>query len=196
MLRRSVFSSGIVALLLVIAVVLGYATDRLWDQVDRYLYPTDFSEQVAKYAEQYDLDIYIVYALIKELSNFSSNHISDEKQIGLMQLSEETFLWLTTSQLGENLDPGMLYDPSTNIRYGCYYLLYLTTRYNSWDAVFAAYMCGEETVDPWYEAWLLNAESDTENLIPDQTIYKKILKIQRSVEKYKKLYKEKGDVVS
>ena len=183
------FSSGIVVILLVMAVLLGYATDLLWTNVDKYFYPTDFSEQITAYAEQYDLDPYIIYAMIKELSNFSSNHVSDNGQIGLMQLSEDTFLWLTSSKLGENLDPGLLYDPTTNIRYGCYYLLYLTTRYESWDAVFAAYLCGEETVDQWYATWLQNTDRLTNFEIKDEIIQKKVSKIQRNIDKYKKLYK-------
>ena len=196
MFRRSVFSSGIVVILLATAILLGYVTDLLWTRADQYFYPTDFSEQVTAYAEQYDLDAYVIYAMIKELSNFSSNHISDGDRIGLMQLSEETFLWLTSAQLEENLDPGLLYDPTTNIRYGCYYLLYLTTRYESWDAVFAAYLCGEDTVDPWYTSWLNDSEDHTEFNIPDDKTRQKVSKIQRTVEKYKKLYKQKGDVVS
>ena len=114
-----------------------------------------------------------------------------------MQMSEETFLWLTSEHLQENLNSGLLYEPSTNIRYGCYYLLYLTTKYDSWDAVFAAYLCGVETVDVWYTEWQLNAETSTLQFeIPDAKVRDKVSKIQQTVEKYKELYTEKGDVPS
>ena len=195
--RRSIFSGGIVACLLVLAVLLGYLTDLLWSRWDRYRYPTEFSEDVVACAERYDLDEHMIYALIKVLSNFSSNHISEDGRIGLMQLSEETFLWLTDEHLHENLDSGLLYEPSTNIRYGCYYLLYLTTRYDSWDAVFAAYLCGVETVDVWYTEWQLAWDVSTSDFVlPDAEVRKKVAKIQRIVEKYKELYFEKGDVQS
>ena len=189
---RSVFSSGLVIILLCIAVILGYATDVLITRFERYCYPTGFSAQVTTYAEAYDLDIYFIYALIKELSNFSSNRVSDDGRIGLMQLSEETFLWLTSECLGENLDPGLLYDPTTNVKYGCYYLLYLTTRYDSWETIFAAYLTEPTVVDEW----LKNTSSEEEFQIPNKEIGEKASKIQRNIDKYKKLYQEKGDVVS
>ena len=189
---RSVFSSGLVIILLCVAVVLGYTTDVLITRAEKFIYPTDFSEQVMACAENYDLDPHIIYAMIKELSNFSSNRISDDGRIGLMQLSEDTFMWLTTEQLGENLDPGLLYDPTTNIRYGCYYLLYLTTRYDSWETVFAAYLSDPSLVDKW----LMDASTEHEFVIPNEEISQKASRIQRSVDKYKKLYQQKGDVVS
>lgn len=191
--RRSVFSGAVVICLLALAVLLGYITDRMLTNLEKEIYPTYFSEQVTACAEQYDLDVHIIYALIKELSDFSSNHVSDDGRIGLMQLSEETFLWLTAERLQENLDAGLLYEPKTNIRYGCYYLLYLTTRYESWDAVYAAYLCGTDTVDAWYQD---SATKDLDFEIQDQNILKKVNKIQRTVDKYKKLYDSKGDVTS
>ena len=195
--RRSFFSGGIVACLLVAAVLMGYLTDLLWNRWDHYRYPIKFAEDVTACAEQYDLDEHIIYGLIKALSNFTSNRVSEDGRIGLMQMSEETFLWLTSEHLQENLNSGLLYEPSSNIRYGCYYLLYLTTKYDSWDAVFAAYLCGVETVDVWYTEWQLNAETSTLQFeIPDAKVRDKVSKIQHTVEKYKELYTEKGDVPS
>lgn len=177
-------------LLLALAVLLGYVTDFGLVQWEHHLYPIDFSEQVTEYARQYDLNEYMVYALIKELSNFQSNHVSEDGRIGLMQLSKETFLWLTQDQLGEHLDAGLLYEPSTNIRYGCYYLLYLTTRYESWDAVLAAYLRGTDIVDRWYEEWeLTRDETMPEFVIPDEITRENVSKIQRIIDKYQELYK-------
>ncbi len=194
--RRSAFSGAVVICLLAVAVLLGYTTDHMLTRLEKEIYPTDFSEQVMACAEQYDLDAHIIYAMIKELSDFSSNHISDDGRIGLMQLSEETFLWLTNEKLQEELDAGLLYEPKTNIRYGCYYVLYLTTRYELWDAVYAAYLCGTETVDAWYAQWKNNATPSGEFEIQDAEILKKVQEIQRTVDKYQKLYHVKGDVTS
>ena len=192
--RRSVFTSGIVILLLVLSILLGYATDLLWSRAERYVYPIKFAEDVTFCAEQYDLDEAVIFAMIKVLSDFTSNHVSEDGRIGLMQLSEDTFRRLTDEHLDEHLDSGLLYEPSTNIRYGCYYLLYLTTRYTSWDAIWAAYLCDEETVDTWYAEWQMVADDDTAQFeIPDKEIREKSNKIQRTVEKYKQLYHKKGD---
>ena len=187
--KRSAFTSAVTILLLALAVVLGYLTDLLWSRWERYCYPTEFSRDVISCSEQYDLDANTIYAMIKVMSNFSSNHVSQDGRIGLMQLSESTFRWLSDEHLHENLDSGLLYEPSTNIRYGSYYLLYLTTCYESWDAVFAAYLIGQETVDLWYEEWQLTSEGNF--AIPDIETQRKVLKIQLTVAKYKKLYDEK-----
>lgn len=196
-MRRSAFSGGVVALLLLCAVLLGYATDMVLTRIEHYYYPMTFSETVTACADEYDLDPHTVYAMIKVLSNFTSNRVSEDGKIGLMQLSEETFLWLTNEKLKENLDAGLLYEPSTNIRYGCYYLLYLTTRYDTWEAVFAAYLCGVDVVDPWYEEWrFLSEDGISEFTIPNADVRKDVNKIQRIVDKYQELYKQKGDQTS
>ena len=192
--RRSAFTSAIVIILLALAVTLGYITDLVWERWECSLYPTEFSHDVISCAEQYDLDADMIYALIKVMSNFTSNHVSEDGRIGLMQLSEDTFRWLSDEHLRENLDSGLLYEPSTNIRYGCYYLLYLTTCYESWDAIFAAYLVGTDTVDQWIIESQLGSDGDL--IIPDTKVQKKVVKIQQTVDKYKKLYQEKGDVRS
>ena len=195
--KRSAYASVTVILLLAVAVLLGYVSDLFWTRWERYRYPMAFSEDVAACAEQYDLEEAVIYAMIKELSNFASNQVSDDGRIGLMQLSEETFRYLTDEHLCEHLDSGLLYEPTTNIRYGCYYLLYLTTRYESWDAIFAAYLCGMENVDIWYGEWQTTSDTDrSEFVIPNTEVQRKVDKIQRTVEKYKELYDEKGDVKS
>lgn len=198
MRRRSVFSGGVVILLLGVAFVLGYLTDKGLTVVEKHLYPTEFSEIVGQCADQYDLDEAVIYALIKETSNFSSNRVSEDGKIGLMQLSEETFLWLTQEKLGEDLDAGLLYEPQTNVRYGCYYLLTLTARYEDWETVFAAYLCGSETVDAWIAEWeaARDPEDTAEFVIPDAKTRRDVKEIQRTIDKYHKLYKQKGETTS
>ena len=198
MRRRSVFSGSIVILLLGIAFVLGYLTDQGLTVAEKHLYPIEFSEIVNSCAEMYDLDEAVIYALIKETSNFSSNYVSEDGKIGLMQLSKETFLWLTEEKLGENLDAGLLYEPQTNVRYGSYYLLILTSRYEDWETIFAAYLCGSETVDAWIAEWKVSqkTEATTEFMIPDTKVRREVQKIQRTIEKYHELYKQKGETTS
>ena len=122
MKHRHVVQTLIVILLLGVSLLLGYLTDIILNMIDRTRYPLAFSESVTVLTEQYPVPDSLVYALIKCESNFASNHVTEEGRIGLMSLSEETFLHLTTDVLGENLNEGLLYDPETNLRYGIYYL--------------------------------------------------------------------------
>ena len=49
------------------------------------LYPTEYSEYVYKYSEEYNLDPLLVFAIIKAESNFDPNSVSDSNAMGLMQ---------------------------------------------------------------------------------------------------------------
>lgn len=188
----------IVILLLGVSLLLGYLTDIMLNMIDRTRYPLAFSEPITELTEQYLVPDSLVYALIKCESNFASNHITEEGRIGLMSLSEETFLHLTTDVLGENLNEGLLYDPETNLRYGIYYLFLLFTHYGDWELSLCAYLTNQETTDRWLDAAQTADKTQAEEkkdgtvsdfTIPDKDIRARVNKIQKVQEKYEKLYK-------
>ena len=86
MFRRSMFSSGIVVTLLLVAVLLGYATDLLWTNVDKCFYPTDFSEEVTAYAAQYDYEVEVIEKKVYQGREISSTFIKEELQKGNTEL--------------------------------------------------------------------------------------------------------------
>ena len=54
------------------------------------IYPLKYSEYVEKYSEEYNIDKYLVYAIIKAESNFKENAKSTSNAVGLMQIMEAT----------------------------------------------------------------------------------------------------------
>ena len=139
-----------VLIILLIAVMIGFAFDGSMTLVERMTHPTTYSTMVEKYAARYDIPVSTVYAVIKCESGFDAAAVSDAGAIGLMQLMPSTFEWLC-SLTGDSYEPALLYDPDTNIRYGTYLLSILYTKYGRWDTAYAAYNAGMGNVNKWLD---------------------------------------------
>ena len=143
---------GLVILIaLVISIAFGFIFDFTVTQIEYAIYPQpkEYAAYVQKYSEKFGVPEEIVWAVIKTESGFDPSAVSSVGAVGLMQLTEPTFKEISSQRLKEGLEPGMRYDPETNIRYGTYYLSYLHARYKSWDAALAAYNGGLGNVDDW-----------------------------------------------
>lgn len=181
--RRTVAAIFIIAL----SIGIGFAYDRIRDRIDRQLYPRDYQTYVERYSAMYGVPEHIIYAVIKIESNFESNAVSSAGAVGLMQLMPDTFAWLCERQ-DEALDPGMLYDPETNIRYGVYYLSYLYNEFGLWNSVFAAYNAGPTRVRTWAADTRYADENGALAAIPFDETRAYVGKVEEAVELYQKLY--------
>ena len=93
---------------------------------------TEYEQLVEKWAAAYELDPLLVYAFIRTESGFDPQATSSVDARGLMQMTEETFLWMRSKIAPEEpLTFADLYDPDTAIRFGCYYLHLCMVRYLS-----------------------------------------------------------------
>lgn len=182
-LRRSAAIVGI----LVISLLCASLYNLIWNEVDRVRYPKNFAEYVAEYSAAYGVPEYIIYAVIKTESDFSSNVVSSAGAIGLMQLTPDTFEWISML-MKEKSDPALLYDPATNIRYGTYLLSHLYMRYNRWDTVLAAYNAGMSRVDGWLADPEISDENGNLNDIPYPETKKYIKKVNNAIDVYRRLY--------
>lgn len=123
------FLKTLVLLFLLCVVLLALPPVRR--QVEQRLYPRKYNDLVEQYAAEYDLDPLLVYSFIRTESGFDPGATSSVDARGLMQMTEETFLWLRSKLgLGEEVSFGDLYDPDVSIRFGCYYLHLCLVRYN------------------------------------------------------------------
>ena len=125
----------------------------------RESYRTDYQEIVEKYSQEFGIDEAFVFAVIKTESNFDPNAISDAGAIGLMQIIEDSFDWVST-KLGENkLTYEDMFTPEYSIMYGCYMLAFLYDRYGSYELAAAAYHSGIGGVDGWIEDGIVSLEN-------------------------------------
>ena len=60
------------------------------DYILKKIYKIKYQEYVEKYSEEYLVDPYLIYAIIKAESNFNEGALSNKGAIGLMQLMDNT----------------------------------------------------------------------------------------------------------
>ncbi len=122
-------------------------------------YRTDYQDIVEKYSEEFGIDEAFVFAVIKTESNFDPDAVSDAGAIGLMQIIEDSFDWVST-KLGESdLTYDDMFAPEYSIMYGCYMLAFLYERYGSYELAAAAYHSGIGEVDGWIEDGIVSLEN-------------------------------------
>lgn len=174
-----------VLLIIALSISVGYAYDYICNIVDtrNYPQPVEYSQYIEKYANEYGVPEHIVYATIKIESNFKSDAVSSAGAVGLMQITPDTFEWLKM-RLKESYEPGMLYDPETNIKYGTYFLSYLYSEFGLWETVWAAYNAGVARVRDWLE----NEEYADENGVLKNIPYKETREYTIKTEKASKIY--------
>ena len=179
--------------ILVLSVGFGFAFDATAGAVERHQNPRPegLSPSVERYAREYGVPESVIWATMREGSEFASNARGEDGRIGLMQLTPEQFSFVCTALLGEaEKDAGMLYDPETNLRAGTAYLSYLFGKYGVWEHVFAAYASDPESVDAWL--------SDPENLspqgvltlYPDDAVKGRVKGLKNTMDQYNKLYSQ------
>lgn len=97
----------------------GFTDIRLW-----YLsYPRAYADDVTQEAQRLGLDPMLVWAIMRQESAFYPKAISSSNARGLLQVVPSTWNWLAELQ---KESPGDPFDTATNIRYGSYYLRWLS----------------------------------------------------------------------
>ncbi len=186
-LSKAVRRSFTIVVILVLSLAVGYVYSAIGHRSDLNSHPRKYTEYVEKYASEYGVPEYIVYAVILEESGFTSNLASDDGRVGLMQISSDAFYDIS-DLLGENSEIGILYDPETNIRYGTYYLSHLYTEYGRWKNVYAAYLADIEQYEAWIASGKYTDDNGNLNVVPDESVADKIENIEAAAELYKELY--------
>ena len=161
------------------------------DKLLKILYPKTYSEIISVYAEEYDVEENLIYAVIKAESNFDSQAVSNRDAIGLMQIVEETAIDVANrNQIDidtENITEELL-DINNNINIGTKYLSTLLTQYGNIEVALAAYNAGIGTVNNWIDKQIIQADgSDIEN-IPYKETNNYVRKILRDYGVYNELY--------
>ena len=178
---------GTVIVVLIIAILFVLFKDKLL----KMLYPKTYSEIVSVYAEEYDVEENLIYAVIKAESNFESQAVSNKDAIGLMQIVEETAVDVAKKNNieinTENIEEEIL-DIDNNINIGTKYLSTLLTQYGNIEVALAAYNAGIGTVNNWIDKQIIQADgSDIEN-IPYKETNNYVRKILRDYHIYNELY--------
>lgn len=189
--KKAVYWVAVIVLAAAIVILFGKSIfDYANEQYIRLTHPMKYTEYVEKYAAEFEIDPYLVYAVIKTESGYDPDAVSNVGARGLMQIMESTFDWIKYRlDDDETMTFDSMYDPESNIRYGCYLLGYLMRYYGTQDSAICAYHAGIGNVDSWLE----NTEysNDGVNLIkiPTSDTAHYLDKINNAEKNYIKLYK-------
>ena len=152
------------------------------------IYPLKYSEYIEKYAKEYEIDKYLVYAIIKAESNFKEDARSNSGAIGLMQIMEATAMEIA-NKMDLNVTKEDLFKPELNIKIGLKYFTSLLEKYNNnYNLAIIAYNAGIGNVDKWIKEGIIKQDgTDIEN-VPFKETNNYVRKILRDYEIYKELY--------
>lgn len=163
------------------------------DSVYKAMYPIKYSEYVMKYSSQYEVDPYLIYAIIRTESGFKEDAQSNKDAFGLMQIIPSTGEEVAKKLKMKDYTQDNLVNPETNIKIGTWYIKYLIGKFNGdWDLAIAAYNAGMGKV----REWLANPEYSPEGKLvnipfPETDGYLK--KVTKSYNMYKKIYGENNN---
>ena len=146
------------------------------------VYPLEYRDWVKKYSQENNLNPNYVAGVIFSESRFRPNATSPVGARGLMQIMPPTGLGIA-KHFGEEAShtADKLYDPETNIRYGCWYLGSLVHKY-AYDGTLPliAYNGGVGLAD----RYAVNLAS----LNPETSYY--VIKVKKNEQIYNQLYGE------
>ncbi|MCG0276499.1 MAG: lytic transglycosylase domain-containing protein [Thermosediminibacteraceae bacterium] len=155
----------------------------------RYLYPLRYEDYIIKYAAEYNVDPYLVAAVIKVESNFSPKAVSPKGAVGLMQIMPETAKWAAEQMGIQNFSSEEIFNPEMNIRIGTWYLAGLLKEFDGDTTIaLAAYNGGRGNVREWIKRGVFDKSNDLDS-IPFSETRTFVYKVKKAYTWYRRLYK-------
>ena len=133
-------------------------------------YPLEYRETIQRIAGEYNLSPALVAAVILNESSFRPQAESSVGARGLMQVMPETGKWIAGKLRTDGYTDDQLYDPETNIRFGCWYLNYLSSLFAGDPlCVVCAYHAGQGEISSWLANPLYSSDGTTlmEDRLPE-----------------------------
>lgn len=151
-------------------------------------YHMEYEDSVRAHAGEYSLPPAYVAAVILAESDYDPQAISSANAQGLMQILPDTAEWIA-GKLDETYTDGCLFDPDTNMRYGCWYLSFLMRRFGGdMKLASSAYHAGQGTVDKWLQNPEYSPDGAKLAVIPYQSTDTYVQRILKYYDKYAELY--------
>lgn len=154
-------------------------------------YPIKYSDYVEKYSHEFNMDPYFVYAVIRTESGFSERATSQVNARGLMQITKETYEWIS-GRLGESKDNfDSMYNAEDCVRYGIYLLSYLKNTLGCESNILCGYHAGVNRAKQWLQdEELTHNDIIDPNKIPYNDTKQYVNKVMKTYKIYSDLYKK------
>ena len=162
-------------------------------KIQKIFYPKRYEEIVNIYAQEYEVEKNLIFAVIKAESDFDEKAISNKNALGLMQIMEDTAIDVARKNninIDENNAREDILKVNNNINIGTKYLSILLKKYENMELALAAYNAGTGNVDNWIEKEILKNDGSNIENIPYKETNNYVRKILQSYKIYNQLYKE------
>jgi soluble lytic murein transglycosylase len=181
--RRILITLFVTAVLIV--VLINSAT---W--LSKIVFPIYHKDLIFRYSREYDVDPYLIAAIIKSESKFYHKATSRKDARGLMQISPITGVWAAEMLGIENYNPERLYEPEINIMIGCWYVHMLEKEFGgNLENMVAAYNGGSGNVTRWLTDKRYSSDGKSLDHIPFGETRNYVEKVIYNYRVYSYLYK-------
>lgn len=157
--------------------------------VEKKLYPCKYDSIVFQMAEEYELAPSLVFAVIHTESKFEKDAVSSANAKGLMQITDSTFRWAQRREGVKRINSEKLFEPETNIKYGCYILVLLSEQFSDTKTILAAYNAGQGRVAEWLKNSDYSSDGITLETIPYKETANYVRRVLNTQKRYQRLYK-------
>lgn len=158
------------------------------DDIYKLAYPMYFENEINKYSKVYDLDPYVVIAIIKEESHFDTQAKSYVGAGGLMQVMPDTAKFIA-QKYSLSYDAISHNDVESNIELGCAYLDYaLSQLAKKYLFAVAGYNGGHNAVKNWHNTLNYTDFDEFVEEIPYSETQTYIRKVFKSYWNYLNIY--------
>jgi soluble lytic murein transglycosylase len=154
------------------------------------IFPLRYWDAIKTNAAVYELDPYVVAALIGQESMFDPGVRSSANAWGLMQIVPATGRRLATALGIRRFSTSMLTNPETNIRLGTLYFKRLVAQFGGTHYALASYNAGENRVVRWKAERPGMDEDEFIDDIPFPETQNYVKRILGTAEDYRRLYGE------
>lgn len=155
-------------------------------------YPLIYQGIIKEYSEIYDVDPYLIAAIINVESKYDKNAVSNKGARGLMQISPITGRW-AAEELGiDNFHLDMLFEPEINIMIGVWYLDILSSEFDgNMQLILAAYNAGSGNVDNWLKDQRYSQDGKSLSRIPFEETREYVDRVIKGIKIYQLLYEDR-----
>lgn len=180
--KRKFYSKITIFILLILVVFLSVTP------IKKAIYPLRYEDIIVKYSNEYQLDPYLVMAIISAESRFDANANSHKDAMGLMQVTEQTAKWCV-DRFDLDISSENLYNPDTNIHIGCAYMDFLIDVFDGeLQTAVAAYNAGQGNVKKWLADKTYSSDGKTLSDIPFEETKNYVEKVMKRYKTYKQMY--------
>ncbi len=154
-------------------------------------YPLLYNDSITTYAESFNLRPAFVAAIIRNESSFRPDVESSVGARGLMQLMPDTAEWIAHKLKTEQYSFERMYDPGSNIQFGCWYLNYLCRLFQGDPVCVAcAYHAGQGEIASWLSDPEISSDGKTLQLdrLPEGPTRKYAERVTRDYGIYQEKY--------